>query len=64
MRHKAFLRQVQSEKIQTTGAIFVKERFCLYYEESARGGKMELVTGDHPPFISLIFTIYVVEFPR
>ena len=32
--NEAFFRQIQSQKIQITGTISIKERLCLYYEES------------------------------
>ena len=34
VRNETFFRQIQSQKIQITGTISIKERLCLYYEES------------------------------
>ena len=57
---KAFFRQIQSQKIQITGTISIKERLCLYYEESPRGGKLVVLISKNKIKIKKIHTTYYV----
>ena len=62
--NEAFLRQVQSSEIQSTGTISFKRRFHIYHEKSA--GKSKIYVGFYHIIISfeIVSSVLRVVWPR